>query len=233
MPESAILPPFARQFCLYLDRPLPRDVEAIPVPAALDRAIPKRRTQFRGGRYCAMKAMEALWSCAPQPIGRSASGAPLWPAGLVGSITHTDDFASAAVAHATDAIAVGIDTERIMSETQAQHVSRVVAWPAEVVHARSAGLSRLEALTLVFSSKESIFKCLHPLISCYFDFRDVRIVEVDGPHRTFAARLVRTLSDGFTARMTLEGRFEVEVPWIHTGIALLSSEPGKVRGRSN
>ena len=30
-----------------------------------------------------------------------------------------------------------------------------------------------------------------------------------------------------------EGRFEVEVPWIHTGIALLSSEPGKVRGRSN
>jgi len=219
--QSAVLPHFARQVRLYLDQPLPPEVEPIAVPSALERAVPKRLVQFRGGRYCAMKAMEALnGSCAARQVGRSAIGAPLWPEGLVGSITHTDDFASAAVALTSDAIAVGIDTERIMLESLARNVGRIVAWPAEVAHARAARLSRLEALTLVFSAKESIFKCLHPMVGCYFDFHDVRIVGVDGDERTFTARIVRTLSEAFPAQTVLQGRFDVEAPWIHTGLAL-------------
>jgi enterobactin synthetase component D len=237
-----VLPDFARQFHLYLDQPLPSDIDLIPVPSTLEGAIPKRRMQFRAGRYCAIKAMEALCdsslgdarddltrvkgSVAQRRVGRNAIGAPLWPAGIVGSITHTDDFASAAVALTADAMAVGIDTERVMSESQSRNVSRIVAWPAEVAYAREAGLRRLEALTLVFSAKESVFKCLHPLISCYFDFRDVRIIAVDGQLRTFGARLVRTLSEGFAAGTILEGRFDVEVPWVHTGIALTLSRVG-------
>jgi enterobactin synthetase component D len=221
MHQSAVLPPFARQFRLYLDRPLPPEIDAIPVPSTLEAAIPKRRTQFRGGRYCAIKAMEALHgSCEARQVGRSATGLPLWPTGVVGSITHTDDFASAAVARTADAIAIGIDTERIMSESQARSAGGIIAPPAEVAHVRTAGFSRLEALTLVFSAKESIFKCLYPIVSCYFDFHDVRIMAVDGQHRTFAARLGRTLSERFAAGTILEGRFDVEVPWIHTGLAL-------------
>jgi enterobactin synthetase component D len=221
MSQAVVLPGFARQFHLYLDRPLPRDVESVVVPPALAFALPRRRTQFRSGRYCAMKAIEALDGlCAEPQIGRSVNGAPVWPKGIVGSITHTDDFAAAAVALTSDARAVGIDTERIMSDSQARNVGCIVAWPAEVAHARTAGLSRLEAVTLVFSAKESIFKCLHPIVACYFDFHDVRIVEVDGPRRTFTARVVRTLSEAFPAGTMLRGSFEVEVLWVHTGIAL-------------
>lgn len=217
----AVLPPEARQFRLHLGSQLPDDLTHIAVPAELEHAVPKRKTQFRAGRYCAIKAIEALnGSCAEPHISRSVTGAPLWPKGMVGSITHTDDFAAAAVALTSDAIAVGIDTERIMSESRARHVGRLVAWPAEVAHGRAAGLSRLEALTLVFSAKESIFKCLHPIVACYFDFHDVRIVDVDGPRRTFTARVVRTLSEAFPAGTTLRGSFDVEVPWVHTGIAL-------------
>ena len=173
-----------------------------------------------------MKAMEALdLRLAGRQVGRAANGAPLWPDGVTGSITHTDDFVSAAVARTTDAMALGIDTERIMSESQARDVGRVVAWTVEVAQARAAGMTRLEGLTLVFSAKESIFKSLHPMVGQYFDFRDVRIVGVDADAHTFTARLVRTLSDRFPAETMLQGRFEVELPWVHTGIAL---QPGHV-----
>ncbi len=222
--RSALLPHQARQFRLHLERPLPPEIELIATPLTLERALPKRQRQFRAGRYCAMKAMEALDPCfAGQQVGRAAGGAPLWPQGLTGSITHTDDFVSAAVASTTDAVALGIDTERIMSESQARDVGRMVAWPAEVAHARAAGMTRLEALTLVFSAKESIFKSLHPMVGQYFDFRDVRIVGIDAQAHTFTARIVRTLSERFPAQTMLQGRFEVELPWVHTGIAL---QPG-------
>jgi enterobactin synthetase component D len=155
-------------------------------------------------------------------VRRAANGAPLWPEALTGSITHTDDFVSAAVARTTDAEALGIDTERIMSESQARQVEDLVASTREVAHGCEAGMSRLEALTLVFSAKESIFKCLHPMTGRYFDFRDVLIDRVDARARTFTARLVQTLSPRFPAEAMFQGGFEVDTPWVHTGVALPS-----------
>ena len=209
------------QFHLRLDAPLPDEMGLIPLPAMLEGAVAKRQTHFRAGRYCAMKAMGALDSClASYALDRAADGRPVWPAGVVGSITHTDDFVAAAAALTSNLVAVGIDTERVISELQAKEIGHSFAWPAEVAHARAAGLSRLEAFTLVFSAKESIFKCLNPLMRRHFDFVDVRIVAVDAGARTFTARVVRTLSERFPAQTLLQGRFHVELPWVHTVMAL-------------
>src|SRR5688572_2443020 len=209
------------QFHLRLDEPLPDEMRLIPLPATLERAVAKRQTHFRAGRYCAMKAMGGLDArLASYTLDRATDGVPVWPAGVVGSITHTDGFVAAAAALTSDLVAVGIDTERVMSETQAKEIGRSFAWPAEVAHGRAAGLSRLEAFTLVFSAKESIFKCLNPLVRRHFDFVDVRIVAVDAGARTFTARVVRTLSERFPAQTLLQGRFHVELPWVHTVMAL-------------
>jgi enterobactin synthetase component D len=175
-------------------------------------------------------------------VRRAKTGAPLWPETLTGSITHTDDFVSAAVARTTDAAALGIDTERILSDATARNVGDLVALPREVARARDAGLSQLEALTLVFSAKESIFKCLHPMPGHYFDFHDVLIDGIDALAHTFTAHLVRALARRLPAQMTLHGRFEIEAPWVHTGMALppdhaethyhrKSSDPGSHRVR--
>ena len=171
-----------------------------------------------------MKAMSLLDSgFATHPVDRAVDGAPVWPRGVVGSITHTDDFAAAAVALTSHLVALGIDTERVMSEGQAREIGRIFAWPSEVAHGRDAGLSRVEAFTLVFSAKESIFKCLHPLVRRYFDFRDVRIVGIDPQNTTFTARIVSTLSERFPAQTLLRGHFDLEHPWIHTYMALQSA----------
>ena len=220
----AVLPKAVCQFRVYLRPPVPLDLSLIALAPGLEGAAPKRQMQFRAGRYCAMEAMGALNdSYAGRQIGRTATGAPLWPEGVIGSITHTDDFASAAVALTADAAAIGIDTERIMPESTARTIADTIASPVEVAHARAAGFSQAAALTLVFSAKESIFKCLHPMVARYFDFHSVRIVDVDGDNRTFAAQTVETLSNAFPADTILRGRFAVEAPWIHTGIALATS----------
>jgi len=116
--------------------------------------------------------------------------------------------------------ALGIDTERIMTAERARGVSQAVAWPCELAHARAAGCDRLEALTLVFSAKEAIFKCLHASVGRVFDFCDVRIVTIDARTRTFMVRVVRPLSVRFPAQHILQGRFEIERGWIHTGMLL-------------
>jgi enterobactin synthetase component D len=210
-----------REFVLDLAASIPPGVETIPVAAGLERAVPRRQMQFRAGRYCAAKALEALDpQFARTPIDRATTGAPIWPEGVTGSITHTDDYASAAVAWTTNVRSLGIDTERVMSSQQAGEVGDLIASATELGHGTAAGLPWLEALTLVFSAKESVFKCLHPLVGRMFEFNHVRLIGVDTAVRIFKVEIAKDLSAEFQAGAVLEGRFEIEGHRIHTGMLL-------------
>jgi enterobactin synthetase component D len=179
--------------------------------------------------------MEALDPrLAQHKVDRSTTGAPAWPPGITGSITHTDDFASAAVASTADAVSLGIDTERVLSDERARDVSNFVASSTELQHCSAAGITPLEALTLVFSAKESIFKCLHPLVGRMFEFHDVRVISVDAAMQTFRAEITTTLSSEFSAGTLLEGRFALERHRMHTGISLETPEARRRdQGRSS
>jgi enterobactin synthetase component D len=218
--QSSVLPFHARECRVVLNDLTASETAFIPLPPELLSAVPKRQAQFRAGRYCAMLAIQALHGGSMMLIGRDASGAPLWPDGVVGSITHTDDVAAAAVASAADVLSLGIDTERVISESQARDLNGTVAWPAELAHARTAGMTRLEAMTLVFSAKESVFKCLHPRVRRTFDFQDVRLVNVDAAAGTFVVRVVKTLSEEFPSGTRLQGQFSLDGLWVHTGMCL-------------
>ena len=212
------------QFELNLTEPLPPEIEAIPLAPGLERAVPRRQMQFRAGRYCAMQALAALDArFALKPIDRAATGAPVWPKGVAGSITHTDDYAAAAVAWTTSIASLGIDTERVMSSQQAHDVASLVASATELRYCAAAGIPPLEALTLVFSAKESAFKCLHPLVGRMFEFGDVRLMRVDAAVRAFQLTIVTDLSDALLSGTLLEGRFSIDRAHIHTGILLEAS----------
>ena len=227
--NPAVLPEFVQQYSRVLPA---NDIghwsnpwDDIELPAALREATAKRQFHFRAGRYCALRALEALEGHRVSTVPpRTAGGAPLWPAGITGSITHTDDYAWAAVARTSQVEALGIDTERIMSADRAARVSPAIAWPSELAHARAVGCDRLEALTLIFSAKEAIFKCLYGKVGRVFDYRDVRVVAAEANPRMFTARIVRTLSDEFPAQTMLQGQFELDRERIHTGIVLRYAE---------
>src|ERR1700719_3077034 len=69
--------------------------------ALLDGAAEGRRGECAAGRHCARQPLGRL-GIAPAPILRGPKREPLWPAEIVGSITHCRGYRAAAGAHAAD-----------------------------------------------------------------------------------------------------------------------------------
>ena len=95
-----ILPAGVASAEVFADLP---DAVLFPQEAsALATAVEKRRREFATGRACARRALDDL-GIAPSAILPGERGAPQWPPGIVGSITHCAGYRAAAVALATDA----------------------------------------------------------------------------------------------------------------------------------
>ena len=198
---------------------------AVELPASLRHAVAKRQRHFRAGRYCAIEALRLLGAGVHGlTVGRSATGAPVWPAGVTGSITHTDDFVSAAAAWSADVAAVGIDTERLVPADRARDLSCAVATGDEMAEAQRAGCDVSQAFTLLFSAKEAVFKCLYGRVGRLFGFHDVRLVWVEASGG-FYGRLATRLAPTLPAGTTLAGRFEIEAAHVHTGVTLRAGRP--------
>jgi 4'-phosphopantetheinyl transferase EntD len=159
----------------------PREAELV------SRATDKRRREFTTGRECARVALGKL-GVSPGPILRGERGAPLWPPGIIGSITHCAGYRAAAVARAGDLTAIGLDAEP--NDPLPRGVLDVVSRPAE--RARLAALAGAELGVcwdrLLFCAKESVYKAWFPLTSRWLGFEDADVtIEPDG---TFTARLL-------------------------------------------
>ena len=69
---------------------------------------PKRLADFSTGRYCAMKALEQIGiQNVIIPIGKDRE--PIWPEGIVGSISHCESLTGAIVSRKADHISLGLD----------------------------------------------------------------------------------------------------------------------------
>src|SRR5258707_14555226 len=67
--------------------------------------------EFAFGRQAAAEVLASLgFETEAIPVG--PRGAPRWPEGVVGSISHTDGLAISVAARATERTAIGIDVER-------------------------------------------------------------------------------------------------------------------------
>jgi len=195
----------------------------VRLPASMARALPKRRLEFAAGRRCAARAVAAILPGFAGEIETAPDRAPCWPAGVLGSITHAGGFASAAVAPAARARGVGIDTEVVAAPEVARAVRDVVLnaadAPAPPGVLSTPGLTDEVAFTLVFSAKESVFKCLYPIVRRMFFFEHVAVTLVPG-QPAFRAVLLSDLGADLPAGFTLAGRYAVAPPFVHTGVVL-------------
>ena len=78
--------------------------------AVIANAVDKRRMEFATARACARAALAKLGVPAV-PIVPGLRGAPQWPPGVVGSITHCAGYRASAVARDRDVITIGLDAE--------------------------------------------------------------------------------------------------------------------------
>ena len=180
-------------------------------------AVGKRRREFAAGRYCARNAMAALGQ-AIETLGRRPGGAPDWPPGVVGSISHDDCFSAAAVAWVRDGITgLGIDLES--DEPLADDLRASVCTPLEIEAAESSARFGAGLWGKVqFSAKESAYKCQYPLSGEMMDFHDFEVC-LDEGHGTFAATFQRDVGR-FRRGFALRGRFERRDGLIRTAAML-------------
>jgi 4'-phosphopantetheinyl transferase EntD len=135
------------------DLPLP------PVEAAhVARAGEKRRRDFAMGRSCGRLALDRLGAGAGA-IAIGTRGAPLWPPGVSGSITHTQGYAAAVVARNTAFTAIGIDAEHVGDMSPA--LEGKLFQPGERAALDRLGADRARGAAILFSAKEAYYKaCL-------------------------------------------------------------------------
>ncbi len=209
-----MFPGFVSQHTVAFDECDPREAEdvfsGVVFPASLASAVRKRRLEFAAGRHCARQALGRFSQRdAARSIPSGSAREPLWPAGIVGAITHTHGFASAAVARSRDARGVGLDAERWIPDETAERLCGAIAGEAELARiARATGWSVARALTLAFSAKESVFKCYYPEVRRYFDFRDVAVISVDPLRSELAGEVLVRLTPLLVPGYPFRCRFE-------------------------
>jgi 4'-phosphopantetheinyl transferase EntD len=157
--------------------------------AVIARAVSKRRREFATVRVCARTALARLGE-PPAPILPGLRGAPQWPRGVAGSMTHCEGYRAAAVARITDIATLGLDAEP--NEPLPDGILDVIALDRE--RAQVAGLLASDPGAvcwdrLLFCAKESVYKAWFPLTQRWLDFAEADIV-IDALAGTFTARLL-------------------------------------------
>jgi 4'-phosphopantetheinyl transferase EntD len=179
-------------------------------------AVAIRRIEFAAGRTHARRALAAL-GVTPGPIPVGADRAPTWPAGFVGSITHTRSLAAAAVAPAATLAGIGLDIEELRPEIE--EIALMILTPTE--RPRLNGLDSAERqrmATLIFSIKEAVFKAHWPLTRQFLEFADVEVTF--GPDLGgFIARVrpgaAGALPQAYRGRCATPGRFALAIVACH------------------
>lgn len=155
----------------------PRQVYPLPFPeeaCVVQNALEVRRREFAAGRAAAHGAMRKL-GLPVRPVPAAPSRAPVWPAGLVGSLSHCRSVCLAAVARAAELQSLGIDVEEDspLDENLIPMICshRERAWLSIQPTDRQGGLAKM-----IFSAKEAVFKGQFPVTGRMIDFHAIRVL---------------------------------------------------------
>lgn len=184
----------------------PHTVSAGLLPAereAVEGAAQTRVEQFTAGRVCSRIALGRFGVAATTPIVRGEDRAPIWPEGFIGSISHTDQWCAAAVARLSDVRALGIDLEPATPLKEA--LWRRVCTASERERLKAGSSPGLMG-KILFSAKESVYKCQYPLTMQFLGFQAVEIQLADGE---FEAEF-RQEAGEFRPGRVVRGRYLVE-----------------------
>jgi enterobactin synthetase component D len=162
----------------------------VPAEPSLQNAVLKRRAEFLAGRYVARIALECLnIQSFALCVGKNRQ--PMWPQGIVGSISHTNTHAVSVVSPSL--CYLGVDIELLLTSEQAREISDSVARAEEYKRICDRGMSFQFAVSLLFSAKESLFKAIFPRVGRYLDFCSSKLIDIDTEKKVLRLRLKEEL----------------------------------------
>jgi 4'-phosphopantetheinyl transferase EntD len=141
--------------------------------ACVVRAVAKRQREFAQGRVLARRLLAGL-GAAHGPLLPDADRVPRWPAGVVGSISHTDGLCVVAVAREGDVLGLGVDVEP--AEPLGDELAPRIATPTERAWlADRPGRGGRELLRALFCVKESVYKACFPRTRERWGFQELEV----------------------------------------------------------
>ena len=136
--------------------------------ACIVHASESRQKEFKAGRMAAKQALAQL-DIDRFPLLKGEQGEPLWPEGVVGSISHSDDVCIVSVAHADRLKSLGVDIQKRRSLKEG--IERMICTQAELSLDWNEGKDT--ALLILFAAKEAAYKALYPRVKKHIGFKDV------------------------------------------------------------
>ncbi len=182
--------------------------------AATARMAPVRARAFAAGRVAAHSAMAELGQ-AVRPVLMAPDRSPVWPQGLVGSISHSQTCCIAALAPCDRYAAIGVDVEED-TPLDADLLDTVCTNSERAWLSAQSGPEAGILAKLIFSAKECAYKCQYPLTGQLFGFEIFEITP-DLDTGQFEARFVADMPP-FAAGDCLHGRFVIQDGLIVTAI---------------
>ncbi|WP_017975927.1 4'-phosphopantetheinyl transferase family protein [Actinopolyspora halophila] len=184
------------------------------------RAVHKRRREFTVARGCARRALAGL-DHGEVAVPSGTNREPLWPEGVVGSITHCTGYCASAVAREGAVRSLGIDAET-GGELPPGVLEQVT------VEGERELLSRLPADRnwdrLLFSAKESVYKAWFPLTGRWLGFTDAFVSFA--PDGGFRAELtVPTVETTHGTLAGFTGRSVSEAGLVATAVVVRAGDP--------
>jgi 4'-phosphopantetheinyl transferase EntD len=136
--------------------------------AAMRESVLTKRRASGAARAIARRLLASLGVPAVD-ILRSPGGAPVWPTGYKGSLSHDATMAAATVAPSKELGGIGVDVE-----TAEPLDAEVMSIVGSVRERRTFCRDHFDA-KLLFSIKEAVFKATNPMDRVFLEFRDVTV----------------------------------------------------------
>lgn len=162
----------------------------ILLPDVIERSVHKRQSEYFAGRYLSKILMSLVISQPSKNILSGEDRAPIWPSGISGSISHSNNTVGAIVGLEQNISIVGLDIENILTPTNAKDIKQQIAIDSEYDVMSRANHPENIAITLLFSAKESLYKALFPQVKSFFGFDAAQAIRCCPQQKTLSLRLV-------------------------------------------
>ena len=144
----------------------------------------KRQREFLCGRYYAHQLLQAA-GYTDYCIARDEKGCPIWPDGIAGSISHTNDYCVAILSSQGAVTTVGVDLEECGRMKESLWPRLFTTSELKRIHAANTPAERMRLAAIMFSAKEAFYKSDYPLNGRSYDFTVVDVLLDENHHLAF------------------------------------------------
>lgn len=133
---------------------------------------PRRLEEFSKGRYCAHQCLEVLNK--QQAVGKRPDGSPIWPEGIIGSISHSQNLAGAMLSNKRTHASLGMDIEQIGRITPDLWPVLFGTYELKLIGDQPLELQNRFS-TILYSLKEAFYKMQYPITKEGMESKDLQI----------------------------------------------------------